>query len=384
MTRQHDVILIGLGGMGSAAAYQLARRGVRVLGLERHTAAHAEGSSHGKSRIIRQAYFEDPAYVPLLLRAYELWDQIERESDTPLLTITGGLMIGPPDSRTVAGARRSAMEHGLDHEMLDAADLRRRFPQLRPAPETIALYERKAGFLHPEESVAAHLRQAAALGADLHFDEPALSWEARGDHVLVTTARGSYEAGRLIIAPGAWAPQLLRDLQLPLVVERNVLCWFEPRGGVEAFRPGRFPIYIWEVSERVQFYGFPAQDGPPGGVKAALFRAGAHTTPETIDRSIHPEDVEPLRAILATHIPDLSGPLIEAATCMYTTTPDEHFIVDLHPQHPNVVVASPCSGHGYKFASVIGEILADLATEGATRHPIGLFGLARFGAASAR
>ncbi len=182
--------------------------------------------------------------------------------------------------------------------------------------------------------------------------------DARGDRVLVTTARGSYEAGRLVIAPGAWAPQLLRDLQLPLVVERNVLCWFEPRGGVEAFRPGRFPIYIWEVSEHVQFYGFPAQDGAPGGVKAALFRAGAHTTPETIDRSIHPADVEPLRAILATHIPDLSGPLIEAATCMYTTTPDEHFIVDLHPQHPNVVVASPCSGHGYKFASVIGEILA--------------------------
>ncbi len=381
MASAYDVIVIGLGGMGSAAAYQLARRGVRVLGLERHTAAHVLGSSHGKSRIIRQAYFEDPAYVPLLLRAYELWEQIEHESRENLLHITGGLMIGPPTSRTVAGARRSAEQHGLAHEMLDAAEIQQRFPVLRPTPGTIALYEQKAGFLHPEASVAAHLRMASHFGAELQFNQPVLSWEAApsGTRVHVTTEQGSYEAGRLIISPGAWAPQLFADLHLPLVVERNLLFWFEPHGGREPFTPGRFPIYIWEVDDHTQFYGFPAQDGPPGGVKAALFRAGVHCTPETIDRTIHPHEVDRLRECLAAHIPDLNGPVIEAAACMYTTSPDEHFILGLHPHHPNVVVSSPCSGHGYKFASVIGEILADLAIDGTTRHPIGLFDVGRFG-----
>jgi sarcosine oxidase len=379
MSAHYDVIVIGLGGMGSATAYQLAERGKRVLGLERHKPAHAQGSSHGKSRIIRQAYFEDPAYVPLLLRAYELWRKIEHESDTQLLTITGGLMLGPPESRTVAGALRSAQEHGLAHEMLDAAEIARRFPPLRPEPDTIALYEELAGFLHPEASVTAHLRQAERLGATLRFEEPATAWEAspEGDRVRVTTARGSYEADRLVIAPGAWAPQLFVDLDLPLVIERNVLCWFEPIGGREPFLPDRFPIYIWETHSGLQFYGFPAQDGPPGGVKVALFRAGIETTPETIDRTVRVEELEPLRASLAAHIPALNGRLIEAITCMYTTAPDEHFIIGLHPRHPQVVVASPCSGHGYKFASVIGEILADLAIDGATRHPIGLFDIKR-------
>jgi sarcosine oxidase len=376
----YDVIVIGLGGMGSATAYQIARRGRRVLGLEQFGRAHDRGSSHGKSRIIRQAYFEDPAYVPLLLRAYELWEQIEREAGERLLVITGGLMIGDPASRTIAGSLRSAREHGLYHELLDAAELRRRYPPLHPEPGTVALFERKAGFLHPEASVAAHQRVAERYGATLQFEEPVVGWEALPGQagVRVTTERGTYEAARLVVAPGPWAPVLLADLQLPLVIERNVLAWFEPHGGREPFLPDRFPIYIWEVDQQTQFYGFPAQDGPPGGVKAALFRAGQHCTPESIDRAIHPEDIEPLRAAIASRIPALNGRLIDAATCMYTTTPDEHFVIGLHPAHPAVVVASPCSGHGYKFASVVGEILADLALDGATRHPIGLFDPARF------
>jgi sarcosine oxidase len=380
MSASYDVILIGLGGMGSAAAYQLARRGKRVLGLERHGPAHNQGSSHGKSRIIRQAYFEDPAYVPLLLRAYELWQQIEQESGQHVLTITGGLMLGPPSSRTVAGARRSAEEHGLAHELLDAGEIARRFPMLRPSASTIALYERMAGFLHPEASVAAHLQQAERYGAELHFHEPAISWSAAAsdDRVEVITANGHYEAETLIISPGAWAPVLLSELGIPWKVERNLLFWFDPIGGREPFLPDRFPIYIWETDGGAQFYGFPAQDGPPGGVKAALFRAGVYCTPETIDRTIHPHEVEPLRACLAAHIPNLNGPLIDAASCMYTTTPDEHFVIGCHPQHRNVVVSSPCSGHGYKFASVVGEILADLASDGRTRYPIRLFSVDRF------
>jgi len=378
MATPYDVIVIGLGGMGSAAAYHLARRGLRVLGLERHTVAHAFGSSHGHSRIIRQAYFEDPAYVPLLLRAYELWHELERDSGATVLTITGGLMLGAPESQTVAGALRSAREHGLRHELLDAGDIRRRFPPLHPANGTVALYEPMAGFVRPEASVAACLRRAAALGADLRFEEPAHAWQVRHGNVLVTTGRGIYTAGRIIISAGPWAPQLLAELGLPLVVERQVLHWFEPEGGVAPFLPDRFPIYIWEEADGTQFYGFPHQEGAPGGVKVALFRAGGPCHPDTIDRTVHTDEIAAMRTAIARRIPALNGRHLSAATCMYTTAPDHHFIVGLHPHHPEVVIASPCSGHGFKFASVMGEILADLAATGATRHPIGLFDPRRF------
>jgi sarcosine oxidase len=382
MAYTYDAIVVGLGAMGSATAYELARRGKRVLGLERYTPAHDKGSSHGRSRIIRQAYFEHPDYVPLLLRAYELWERIERDSGQRLLTITGGLMMGPPDSDVVAGAMRSAQEHGLPHEMLDAAEIRRRFPPFNPSPETVALYEPIDGLLDPEACIRAFLDQAARLGAELRFEEPALSWQAApsGDGVRVTTGRGVYEAARLVVAPGAWAPALLSDLGLPLTVERQVLYWFEPLGGVAPFLPERFPIYIWEVRPEIDLYGFPAQDGPPGGVKVAFYRLGDEgaCTPETIDRSVQPFEVERMRAALAEGIPLLNGALRATMTCMYTNTPDQHFVIGTHPHQPQVAVASPCSGHGFKFASVIGEILADLALDDATRHPIGLFDIGRF------
>lgn len=378
MSQKYDVIIIGLGGMGSATAYQLASRGKRVLGLERFTAAHAEGSSHGKSRVIRQAYFEDPAYVPLLLRAYELWEQIERDSGQHLLTMTGGLMIGNETSHTFTGSRRSAEQWNLPHEILNATELQRRFPPLRPTADVVGLYETKAGFLHPEQSVLAHLKQASALGADLHFNEPALSWESRADSVQVTTANGVYAAEQLILSPGAWAPTLMADLQLPLTVTRQTLYWFDPIGGPAPFDPAVFPIYIWEVAEDLQFYGFPAQPGV-AGVKAAIFHRGPLVPdPNHVDRTMQDSDLEYFRTVLAPRIPDLNGPLLDAATCLYTEVPDQHFIISKHPQHANVTIASPCSGHGFKFCSVVGEILADLAIDQQTRHPIGLFDPARF------
>jgi sarcosine oxidase len=383
MPQPYDAIVIGLGGMGSAAAYQLAARGRRVLGLERHTPAHDRGSSHGQSRIIRQAYFEDPAYVPLLLRAYELWRQIERETGRDVLVVTGGLMIGAAGSRVVAGAIRSAEEWGLDHEVLDAAAIRRRFPLFTPGPGEIALYEALAGFVRPEAGVLAHLDRAAALGADLHFEEPVISWEASpgGEGVRVTTARGEYEAARLVIAPGPWAPDLLARLGLPLEVERQVMYWFDPVGGAAAFLPDRFPIYIWETAPDVTIYGFPASDGPASGAKVAFFRVpGPHhvTTPETIDRVVHEAEIAQMREQIAGRIPALNGPFLAAKTCMYTNTPDEHFVIATLPEAPQVAVACGFSGHGYKFASVVGEVLADLATAGTTRHPIALFTPGRF------
>jgi sarcosine oxidase len=373
----HDVIVAGLGGMGSAAAYQLAGRGQRVLGLEKFSPAHDKGSSHGRSRIIRQAYFEGAEYVPLLLRAYELWEQLEEETGQELMTLTGGLMIGREDGELVSGSVKSADEHDLPYEMLDAAEIRRRFPAYAPGPETVALYEENAGFVRPEETVKAHLDRADSLGADLRFEEPVLSWEASESGVRVETPVDSYEAERLVISPGAWAPQLLGDLDLPLEVTRQVMFWYEPTGGLEPFLPERFPIFIWEPDDGNMFYGFPAQDDDRG-VKAAFFRTGGvSTSPETIDREVREEEIGFLRGYLADHIPELAGRCLDARACMYTNTPDEHFVISVYPENPRVVIACGFSGHGYKFCSVVGEILADLSIEGSTPHPIDLFSPAR-------
>ncbi|MBR7824845.1 N-methyl-L-tryptophan oxidase [Actinospica sp. MGRD01-02] len=377
MTSSYDAIVIGLGGMGSAAAYRLAARGLRVLGLERFTPGHDRGSSHGGSRVTRQAYFEDPAYVPLLLRAADLWEQVERDSGRDIVTYTGGVMIGRPDSRTVAGSKLSAEQWGLAHDMLDAAEIRRRFPTLNPADDEIALYEAMAGFVRPEESVLAHLQLAGQAGAELHFEETVAEWAAEGSGVRVTTDQDTYTAGRLVICPGAWAPDLLAGLGVDFEIERQVMYWFAPEGGTAAFVPESHPVYIWEVDADTQFYGFPAIDGPDGGAKVAMFRGGRRCTPETIDREVHDAEVEAIRTHLRPRIPALPGPLLHAATCMYTNTADEHFVIAAHPAHSQVTVACGFSGHGFKFVPVVGEILADLAAEGSTPHPIALFDPAR-------
>jgi sarcosine oxidase len=383
MTSHFDVIVIGLGGMGSAAAYQLASRGQRVLGLERYTPAHDQGSSHGQSRVIRQAYYEDPAYVPLLLRAYELWRSIERESGKKLLTVTGGLMIGLPGSHVVEGSIRSAQEHGLEHEVLDAREINQRFAPFTPKPGTIALYEKMAGFVRPEAAVSAYLERAAQLGATLQFEEPVAGWEITlSGSVKVKTAKGVYEATQLAIAPGAWAPEVLSDLNLPLEVERQVQYWFDPAGGSEPFRPDRFPIYMWDCDDGLLFYGIPSIDGPQGGVKVAFHYKGAVCTPHTIDRTVHPEEIDRMRSSLAARIPALNSACVATATCMYTNTPDKHFVIAGHPKHSQVTIACGFSGHGYKFASVVGEIMADLVIDGSTRHPIELFTPQRLGRVS--
>ena len=371
----YDVIVVGLGGMGSSAAYHLASRGQRVLGLDRFDPAHNRGSSHGGSRITRQAYYEDPAYVPLLLRAYELWDALATDSGRDVITLTGGLMIGQPDSHTVAGSRRSAEQWGLPHELLDAAEIRRRFPTLTARDGEIALYEQNAGFVRPEATVAAHLQLATEAGAHLRFNEPVENWQALpgGAGVRVLTGGDAYTADRLVICPGAWAPRLLSDLGVPLAVERQVMYWFQPTGGVGPYLPDRHPIYIWEDAG-LQFYGFPAIDGPDGGAKVAFYRKGyTACTPESIDRTVYPEEIAAMADQLADCVPTLPGTYLRAATCMYTTAPDEHFVIATHPEHAQVTVACGFSGHGFKFVPVVGEILADLATTGRTEHPIALF-----------
>ena len=369
----YDVIVVGLGGMGSAAALQLAARGVRVLGLEKFGPAHSHGASHGGSRITRQSYFEGAEYVPLLLRSYELFDQLAHDSGRDVIMLTGGVMVGRPESRTVSGSRASAEQWGLEHEILDAAELRRRFPTLAPQPDEIALYEAKAGLVRPEATVAANLELATARGADLRFHEPMTSWEPAGDGVRVHTASGTYTAGQLVITPGPWAPELLADLGVPFKIERQVQFWFRPRGGVDPFRPERHPIYIWEDAEGGQIYGFPAIDGPDGGAKIAFFRRGTPTTPASLDTEVHPAEIAEMVDYCGRRLPDLPGEFLRGEPCMYSTTPDEHFVISRHPAHESVTVACGFSGHGFKFVPVVGEIVADLATTGTTAHPIALF-----------
>ncbi|MBJ8346692.1 N-methyl-L-tryptophan oxidase [Antrihabitans sp. YC2-6] len=370
-TSGYDVIVIGLGGMGSAAAYHLAARGQRVLGLEKFTPAHDKGSSHGGSRIIRQSYFEDPAYVPLLLRSYELWEKLAHDAEREVYRLTGGLFIGPPDCLTVAGSLRASREWSLEHEVLDAGELRRRFPNYTPNDGDLAVYEAKAGFARPELTVQAHIDLALRAGATLSFGEEVLGWKETGTGVTVTTSRATYSAGQVVICPGAWAPQLLAEFGIPITVERQVLYWLEPVGGTAAFE-GQ-PIFIDENASGMQIYGFPAIDGPAGGVKVAFFRKGIECTPETIDRVVHPHEIQEMRDRVGELLPALDGPSVHSATCMYSNTPDQHFVIARHPDCANVTVACGFSGHGFKFVPVVGEILADLATDGRTKHPIKLF-----------
>ena len=381
MNRSFDVIVLGLGGMGSAVAAHLAARNQKVLGLDQFRPPHDQGSSHGLSRVIRQAYFEDPAYVPLLLRTYELWRELERDTSRPLLTLTGGLMLGAPDSAVVTGSHRSAKQHDLPHELLDARDIKRRFPQFQPEPDTVALYETNAGAVRPEEAVAAHLDLATRRGATLQMEERVLSWQTSAGRVRVTTLRSTYEAGQLVICAGPWAGPVLAELNLPFQIERQVQLWFEPEGGLEDFLPGKFPVWIWETHDGMHPYGMPALDGPQSGIKVAIHHGGANRfcTADTVDRRISNEEIAAAQAVVISRLPAAKGRLLRSAACLYTSLPDEHFLIDRHPAHPEVLIVSPCSGHGFKFCPVIGELTADLVERNTTRHPIQLFSLTRLG-----
>jgi len=374
-----DVIVVGLGAMGSATAYQLSRRGAKVLGLEAFTPAHDKGSSHGESRIIRQAYFEDPAYVPLVLRAYELWDELEGESDESLLSITGGIAIGPHNGTLVTGCLKSATTHGLGHELLDFNQMRRRFPQFALTEDEIGFYEEKAGYLKPEECIRQHLRAASKRGADLRFEEPMLSWTAaqEGDGVSVTTEKQTYHARSLVLSVGSWFAELVPDVAMPVVVSRRVLFWLKPLYESSSFDRGVFPIFLWEPEGSPLFYGLPriSEDGSP---KVGIHSGDETCTPSTIDRRIHPRDESAIRSAIGSRIPALNGEISHTATCMYTMTPDEHFIINTHPNYPQVSLAAGFSGHGFKFSSVVGEILCDLAMTGKTSNDIGLFSGSRF------
>jgi sarcosine oxidase len=368
-----DVIVLGLGAMGSSAVYQLALRGLRVLGIDQFTPPHAFGSSHGKSRIIREAYFEDPLYVPLVRRAYDGWAELQARSGRRVLSRTGGLMIGAPDGVVVSGARTSAIQHRLPYEELDAAELTRRFPALRPPADAVAIWEPRAGVLDPEAAIAAQLAVAGKAGAELRFGEQVTKWRASSEGVEVTTFTGTYVAARLVICAGAWAAGLLPELALPLTIERNAVYWFDPLHPA-VFAPARFPIFIHEFAPGRTWYGF-ADFGD--GVKVALHHQGETTTARTVRRSVSDDEVAHMRGLMQQFLPGASGALRATTVCLYTNTPDEHFILDRHPSHPAVFIASPCSGHGFKFSVAIGEVIADEIEGNEPRFDLSPFRLSR-------
>ncbi|MBL8763712.1 MAG: N-methyl-L-tryptophan oxidase [Phycisphaerae bacterium] len=362
--------------MGSACAYHLARRGVPVLALEQFDIPHSRGSSHGHSRMIRMAYHEHADYVPLLRRAYALWRELEAVSGQPLFHMPGGLYMGRADGAFIGGVTHAARTHGLSHRLLDRATMAREFPQFVVPNDYIGFFEPTAGLLIPERIVATHADQALRAGADLRGHEPALEWSSDPRGVRVRTARGEYRADRLVVTSGAWASTVVAGLGVPLRVTRQTLGWFWPREHA-MFDRGRCPVWAIEQPDGYEFYGFPLMPEAPG-FKLARHRPGPTTDPDRNEWNVLPGDEEDLRACLHRHIPGAQGSLLGLRVCMYTMTPDSHFIIDRHPKHDNVFVACGFSGHGFKFSSVVGEVLADLAQRGRTDHPIEFLGLSRF------
>ena len=372
----YDVIVVGVGGMGSAACWQLAKRGHRVLGIERFDIPHSMGSSHGISRIIRLPYYEHPAYVPLLRRAYELWREAERATGETLLVTTGSVDAGPEDDALFQGALASARLHGLAHQVLTGGEVNERFPGYRLPADSRAVFQPQGGLIASERAIVAHVRAAQAAGAVIQAREPVLGWDVTpSGTVAVRTAKGRYEAARLVLAAGPWMGELAAPLAGRAVPERQVLAWLQPLRP-ELFTPAAFPVFNLQVEEG-RYYGFPVYEVP--GFKFGRYHhRGEACAADDMRREVDPADEALLRQFGERYFPDGSGPTMALRTCMFTNTADEHFVVDHHPDHPQVVLLSPCSGHGYKFCSVIGEIAADLASgDGATRHDIGFLRLRR-------
>ena len=372
-----DVIVVGLGAHGSAAAASLSRRGLKVFGFDAHLMLHAVGSSHGESRIIREVYAEHPDYVPLIQQSYTIWKRLESESRRPvkLMHKTGGISIGRPQARSIIGIQKSARVHNLELEILDPDEIHRRWPQLCPRDEMIGAYDDNAGVLFPEACVQAQLDDALKHGALLRFGDAVYRWHPDGDGVKVYTEDLVFSAAKLVFAAGAWNGALVSKLNLPLKIERQVLFWFEPASSPELFKPARFPNASWEWSPGKALY---CQADFGRGVKTAFHHNGEMLDDvDDLDREVRASDERDLRDAISDIMPQLGGRTRRSIVCMYTNTPDMHFLIDRHPGHPNVIISSACSGHGFKFSPAVGETIADLATGTQPAYDISLFGIDR-------
>ena len=381
-----EFVVLGLGAMGSAATFQLASRGRTVLAIDQFSPPHIYGSSHGETRITRCAIGEAPYYSPLALRSHEIWREIEAETGASLLTVAGGLILSSP-ARTArlhvddffANTLSAARRFSIAHELLDTEEIRRRFPQFLVRDGEQGYFEPGAGFLRPEACVAAQLQLAQRLGAEIRTNERVPGFEPLADGVLVHTVRETIRAKKLILCAGPWLPQLIGpQLGIPFRILRQVLFWFGVED-VRAYEPENCPVYIWELQGRDQaIYGFPAIDGPSGGIKIATEQYENTTTPDAVERDVSPAEITAMHRLIAPFFTGLTGRCIKAVTCLYTQTPDSGFVISPHPDSDRVIIASPCSGHGFKHSAAIGELLADIATGTAPRIDLSLFSLARF------
>jgi len=370
-----DVVVVGVGGMGSAALFHVARRSARVLGLDQFDVPNSRGSSHGHTRIIRLAYWEHPAYVPLLRRAYELWHELQGLVGDTLLVTTGSIDAGAPDGRPIRGVLEACRQFALRHDVLDGASLHRRFPGYRLPANLAAVFQPDGGFLFPERCITAHLKAAVESGAELHPNERVVGWEDHDGQVLVRTDCSTYKARRVILTSGAWLGKVLHAVQPLVSVERQVVMWVAPRRP-EHFSSERFPVFYLHAEEG-SFYGVPVVAGM--GLKIGKYHhLGQTVDPDSVDRACHPEDEAVLREGVRRYFPDADGATLDLQTCLFTNTADEHFIIDAVPNSPSVLLAGGFSGHGFKFCSVMGEILADMALNGSTRHDVSLFSLRRW------
>ncbi len=371
----YDIIVIGLGANGSSALFNLSRTGKRVLGVDQFQPPHQRGSSHGESRIIRQAYHENPLYVPLVKAAYPLWEELERLSGKRLFIRTGGLLLGQEAAGVVRGAKASAELHGIPYEYLGAAEIRKRFPAFRPDEDTVGVVEKEAGILFPEVCIAAYLEAAAANGAEVNTLEQVLSIEPGRENVVVTTSAGRYSAEKVIVSAGAWLGSMMPGLALPLSIERQVLYWFE--NGNPAwrgyFQPSGMPVFIWEHVIGKMFYGFPDLGR---GVKIGFHHGGRHILPDELEQEVSASEIAEMGEMAERYLS--MEPVFKTSTvCMYTNTPDENFIIDFHPEHKNILIASPCSGHGFKFSSLTGQLLCKMVMGEETGFDLAPFALGR-------
>ena len=379
-SRKFDVIVVGVGSIGSATCHHLAKKGAKVIGIEQFAIPHGHGSHHGNSRMIRMAYYEHSNYVPLLKRAYTLWDELQEHTSEKFFHITGGLYMGASYGSIFPGSLRAAHEHQLKHTVLTPSQISARYPALHVADHFSGFHEEHAGFLIPEFAVSAYTKSALRQGAHIVQGEKLITWNSGPDGIKVTTEKGHYWAKHLVITAGAWSMKLARELGCQLKVTRQVMAWFKPLGSLERFAPGNFPCWFIETESPFGHYGFPVIAGDPG-LKVALHKPGEVINPEHLQDEYcqpQPEEIDQLRTILDEYFPGCAGRLTRASICMYTNSPDGHFIVGHHPYHSHVSIACGLSGHGFKFSSVLGEVLADLALEGKTSMPVNFLSPQRY------
>ncbi|MBC7473105.1 MAG: N-methyl-L-tryptophan oxidase [Candidatus Sericytochromatia bacterium] len=371
MENNFDVIVVGLGAMGSSACYYLSQNNINVLGLDQFNPPHNFGSSHGETRIIREAYFEHPLYVPLVQRAYDLWEDLQQKTtniksdklennESALLSDrlflkTSGLMLGKKDSGVVSGAKKSAETHNLNYKLFNSDQIKKNYPAFNIPADNIGILENRAGILFPEKCIKKYLEYAKNKGVKINYNEKMISWKSNNSNITVTTDKNVYYTDKLILSTGAWIKEIIPNLKLKIT--RQVLFWLDTKGNDE-FKSEKFPIYICEKNPEKIFYGFPDLGT---GMKIAFHNHGQEIKPDNLDKNIYSDEIKEISDIVGKYFPKLKTNIIKSEVCMYTNTEDENFIIDYYPSNNNVIVASPCSGHGFKFSSAIGEILSQMA-----------------------